>query len=194
MSKVNKQNHFFWLTAALVGMLLAGAFTTEFPESFAFSILEFSSIGLLLLSLIGLREDRPWRIRLLILIGIMALATVTRDVTDFQYSKYLADRPCRSQYHHWLDCLVSDPGVHLGHPVYVSHSIVPGGHQGGGAGKLDSFPVHHDLFQFRYANDPWLRGYESCYHSSRSPGDPGSGDGNVLLCHRSSQPDRCSQE
>jgi len=89
MSKVNKQNRFFWLTAALVGMLLAGAFTTEFPESFAFSILEFSSIGLLLLSLIGLREDRPWRIRLLILIGIMALATVTRDVTDFQYSKYL---------------------------------------------------------------------------------------------------------
>jgi voltage-gated potassium channel len=89
LKKVNPQNHFFWLTAALAGMLITGAFTREFPESFAFTILEYSSTFLLLLSLIGLREDRSWRIGLLILIGIMALATFTRDITDFQYSKYV---------------------------------------------------------------------------------------------------------
>ena len=89
MKHVIRRNHFFWLTAALVGMLLTGAFTAEFPESFAFTILEYSSIFLLLLSLIGLREDRSWRIGLLSLIGLMALATFTRDLNDFQFSKYV---------------------------------------------------------------------------------------------------------
>jgi voltage-gated potassium channel Kch len=89
MKHVIRRNHFFWLTAALVGMLLTGAFTAEFPESFAFTILEYSSIFLLLLSLIGLRENRSWRIGLLSLIGIMALATFTRDINDFHYSKYV---------------------------------------------------------------------------------------------------------
>ncbi len=89
MKKVNRQNHFIWLTAALVGMLLTGAFTTEFPENLSFSILEYSSITLLLLSLIGLREDRPRRIGLLILIGIMALASITRDVTNYQHFNFV---------------------------------------------------------------------------------------------------------
>jgi len=89
MKKLIRKNHFFWLTAALVGMLLTGAFTTEFPESFSFSILEYSSIILILLSLIGLREDRSWRIGLLILIGVMVLATITREVTDYQNFKFV---------------------------------------------------------------------------------------------------------
>ena len=89
MKHVIRRNHFFWLTAALVGMLLTGAFNAEFPESFAFRILEYSSIFLLLLSLIGLRENRSWRIRLLVLIGLMALATFTREINDFHYSKYV---------------------------------------------------------------------------------------------------------
>jgi voltage-gated potassium channel Kch len=84
MKKLIRKNHFFWLTAALVGMLLTGAFTSEFPESVSFSILEYSSIILLLLSLISLREDRPWRKGLLILIGIMVLATIARNVSDYQ--------------------------------------------------------------------------------------------------------------
>jgi voltage-gated potassium channel Kch len=83
MKKIIRKNHFFWLTAALVGM------TTEFPESFSFSILEFSSIILLLLSLTGLRDDRSWRIGLLILIGLMVLATIAREVTDYQNFKFI---------------------------------------------------------------------------------------------------------
>ena len=89
MKKLIRKNHFFWLTAALIGMLLTGAFTTEFPESASFSILEYSSIILLLLSLISLREDRSWRTRLLILIGIMVLATIAREVTDYQNFKFV---------------------------------------------------------------------------------------------------------
>jgi voltage-gated potassium channel Kch len=84
MKHVIRKNHFYWLTSALVGMLLTGAINSEFPESFAFSILEYSSIFLLLVSLIGLREDRSWRIGLLILIAIMALASIARYVTDYQ--------------------------------------------------------------------------------------------------------------
>jgi len=84
MKNLIRKNHFFWLTAALVGMLLTGAFTSEFPESVSFWILEYSSIILLLLSLIGLREDRPWRKGLLILIGIMVLATIARNVSGYQ--------------------------------------------------------------------------------------------------------------
>ncbi len=89
MKPLIRKNHFYWLTTALVGMLLTGAFTSEFPESLAFSILEYSSIILLLLSLIGLREDRPLRIRLLILIAIMALASITRYATDYQYFNFV---------------------------------------------------------------------------------------------------------
>jgi len=89
VKKVNPQNHFFWLTAALIGMLLTGAFTAEFPESLAFSILEYSSIALLLLSLTDLREDRSWRKGLLILIGFMVLASITRYVTDYQHFSFV---------------------------------------------------------------------------------------------------------
>ncbi len=89
MKKVIRQNHFFWLTAALVGMLLTGAFSTEFPEKFAFKILEYSSIILLLMSLIGLRDDRSWRTGLLSLIGLMVLASVTRDLTEYQHFEFV---------------------------------------------------------------------------------------------------------
>ena len=53
MKNLDGKNHFIWLTAALVGMMITGAVTTEFPESSAFQTLEHSSIVLLLLSLIG---------------------------------------------------------------------------------------------------------------------------------------------
>ena len=88
MKHLDRKNHFIWLTAALIGMLITGAITTEFPESFAFQILEYSSITLILLSLIGLRQDRNWRIGLLVLIGIMGLAIIIREITEFQYFKY----------------------------------------------------------------------------------------------------------
>jgi len=89
MKQVNKENHFIWLTAALVAMLIAGALTAEFPESYAFSILEFSSIVLLLLALKSLREDRNWRTRLLILIGLMLMAAIARSVAGFQHFQFL---------------------------------------------------------------------------------------------------------
>jgi voltage-gated potassium channel Kch len=89
MKHVIRKNHFYWLTTALVGMLLTGAFTSEFPESVAFSILEYSSIALLLLSLIDLREDRSWRMGILILFAIMALASFIRYVTDYQHFHFV---------------------------------------------------------------------------------------------------------
>ncbi len=89
MIKVNRHNHFIWLTVALVGMLIAGALTSEFPERFTFSILQYSNIALLLLALVDIREDRPWRTGLLILIGIMALASIARDVTEYPYLEYV---------------------------------------------------------------------------------------------------------
>ncbi len=89
MQEAKNKNHFIWLTVALIGMLITGAVTTEFPESFSFQILEYSSISLLFLSLIGIWKDRNWRISLLILIGIMLLSTVLRGITDLQYFRYI---------------------------------------------------------------------------------------------------------
>lgn len=89
MNQVNKQNHFIWLTAALVAMLITGALTTEFPESHSFSILEFSSVGLLLLALKSLRADPTWRTRLMILIGLMLMAAIARSVAGFQHFQFL---------------------------------------------------------------------------------------------------------
>ena len=89
MKQVNKQNHFIWLTVALVAMLITGALSTEFPESYAFSILEFSSVALLLLALKSLRVDPNWRMRLLILIGLMLMAAIARSVAGFQHFQFL---------------------------------------------------------------------------------------------------------
>ena len=89
MNQVNKQNHFIWLTVALVAMLITGALSTEFPESYAFSILEFSSVALLLLALKSLRVDPNWRMRLLILIGLMLMAAIARSVAGFQHFQFL---------------------------------------------------------------------------------------------------------
>lgn len=89
MKNLDGKNHFIWLTAALVGIMITGAVTTEFPESSAFQALEYSSIVLLLLSLIGLRQFRPWRIGLLILIVLMVVATTTRNLIDLQHFKYI---------------------------------------------------------------------------------------------------------
>lgn len=89
MKHLDGKNQFIWLTGALVGMMITGAITTEFPESFAFQTMEYSSIVLLLLSLIGLGQDRPRRFGLLILIVLMVLATITRNLFDYQHFKYI---------------------------------------------------------------------------------------------------------
>jgi voltage-gated potassium channel Kch len=89
MTQANRKNNFIWLTAALVAMLLARGFTSEFPESFAFTILEYSSIVLMLVALRSLQGHRVWFTVLMILIGIMLLSSITRDVSGFQYFSFI---------------------------------------------------------------------------------------------------------
>ena len=89
MTKAHRKNNFIWLTAALVGMLLAGGLTSEFPEKLAFTILEYSSVVLLLVALRSLQGHRHWLTILIILIGFMLLSSITRDVTGFQYFSFI---------------------------------------------------------------------------------------------------------
>lgn len=89
MKEAHRKNNFIWLTAALIGMLLTGGLTTEFPESLSFSILQYSSVVFMLVALRSLQGNRHWLTILMILIGIMLVSSITRDVTGFQYFMFV---------------------------------------------------------------------------------------------------------
>jgi len=88
MPKRTGHRNFIWLTLALVGMLLAGAFTREIPDRFSLQVLEYSSIILMLLSLRSLSRDRGWVVRLIILIGVTLLVVVAKGAIDNQYFEF----------------------------------------------------------------------------------------------------------
>lgn len=51
MIRRTERNNFIWLTRSLIGMLVAGAFTDQYPHFKAMPVLEFSSVALLLVAL-----------------------------------------------------------------------------------------------------------------------------------------------
>ena len=73
-----RQNHFIWLTLALVATFLAGALTEEFPNVFALNIIEFANVTFLLIALLSLREEGSWLRGLLFLITCMLILLVVR--------------------------------------------------------------------------------------------------------------------
>lgn len=88
MAEKTGNRNFTWLTLALIGMLLTGAFTRELPDAPTLQILEYSSIILMLLSLRSLSENRDWLIRLTTLIGITLLLIVAKKAFDFHYFEF----------------------------------------------------------------------------------------------------------
>ena len=55
-----KKNHFIWLTFALIGLMLTGAFSRGLPGNLTLQLIEYTSVILLLLSLLSLKTERYW--------------------------------------------------------------------------------------------------------------------------------------
>ena len=88
MPETKGNRNFIWLTLALVGMLLTGAFAREIPNRFSLQILEYTSIAVMLVSLRSLRRDGRWLARWVILIGITLLVVITKGATDNYYFEF----------------------------------------------------------------------------------------------------------
>lgn len=83
-----KNNHFIWLAIAMVGMMLASAFSRDIPDSLTLRLFEYSSLALLLLSLLSLKSDRKWGKVLMTILGVMVAVVVVRGVTEVAYFDY----------------------------------------------------------------------------------------------------------
>ncbi|MBT8070083.1 MAG: two pore domain potassium channel family protein [Gammaproteobacteria bacterium] len=88
MKQIHEKNNFIWLTLALVGLLLTGALSREVPDNLALRMIEYSSIALLLLSLLSLKTNFAWIRRLAIIIGLLLMVAVVGDLSEFKAIKY----------------------------------------------------------------------------------------------------------
>jgi voltage-gated potassium channel len=83
-----KRNHFIWLTLALIGLMLTGAFSREVADNLTLQLIEYTSVSLLLLSLLSLKTDHYWGKGFLIIVGIMLAVVVVRGATEIGYFEY----------------------------------------------------------------------------------------------------------
>jgi len=83
-----KKNHFIWLTIALIGLMLTSAFSRGLPENLTLQLIEYTSVILLMLSLLSLKTDRLWGKGFLIIVGIMLTVVVVRGATEIGYFEY----------------------------------------------------------------------------------------------------------
>lgn len=88
MPIVHEKNNFIWLTVAMIGLMITGAVSGEIAETLTLQLVEFTSVALLLLSLLSLKTDRSWGKRFLVLIGIILTTVVVRNVTHIHYLEY----------------------------------------------------------------------------------------------------------
>jgi len=88
MSRLIKKNHFIWLTMALIGLMLSSAFARSLPENLTLNLIEYSSVILLMLSLLSLKTDHLWGKGFLIIVGIMLTVVVVRGATEIGYFEY----------------------------------------------------------------------------------------------------------
>ena len=89
MSGLNRKNNFFWLTIAMIGFLVTGAFSRDLPSSMAVEIFQVCSVVLLLVSLFSLKAQRNWTRYLVVVVGLMVLMAVIRGATGTQQFEYL---------------------------------------------------------------------------------------------------------
>ena len=84
-----ERSNFIWLTVALLGMMIAGGIAEDLPDNWAVRTLEWTSIGMMLISLMSLRTHRRWAKRIVVLTGFMLIFVVARDVTKNSYIEYV---------------------------------------------------------------------------------------------------------
>lgn len=89
MPRVLEHTHFYWLTVALVGMLVAGALSREAPDSLTLTLIEYSSVFMLLLSLLSLTAERKWARWFFLVVGSMLAAVLGRGLTKYGVFEYV---------------------------------------------------------------------------------------------------------
>jgi len=88
MAEWFKKNRFIWLTAAMIGLMITGAFSRDIPANMTLELIEYTSLVLLMLSLASLSRDRKWVKGFMLIIGVMLAAVVARGVTEIGYFEY----------------------------------------------------------------------------------------------------------
>jgi voltage-gated potassium channel len=88
MPRIHEKNNFTWLTIALIGLLLTGALSREVSVNLTLLVIEYSSIALLLLSLLSLRRNFAWVRGLAVIIGLLLTAVVLGGITEYELIKY----------------------------------------------------------------------------------------------------------
>ncbi len=88
MPRIHKKNNFTWLTIALIGLLLTGALSRDVPANLTLQVIEYSSIALLLLSLLSLKRNIAWVRWLAIIVGLLLAIVVLGSVTEHDLIKY----------------------------------------------------------------------------------------------------------
>lgn len=85
MPRLHDKNNFIWLTFALIGLLIVGAWSRDAPDSLTVVITEFTVVGLLMFSLLSLRSRSHWTRGLLAITGLMLIMSVTGDTTGLYH-------------------------------------------------------------------------------------------------------------
>ncbi|NCF62054.1 MAG: two pore domain potassium channel family protein [Gammaproteobacteria bacterium] len=88
MPKPFKENHFIWLTLALIGLLISGAISREISNNLTLQLFELSSIALLMISLLSFKTSHIWIKGFVIIVAIMLATVVVRSATKIPAFEY----------------------------------------------------------------------------------------------------------
>jgi len=83
-----RDHNFIWLTVALFGLMLGGAFSRALPDSITLRIFEIGSVALLLLALMSLKTSRTGIKRFVLIIGIMLSLVVAQEFSNSLLFEY----------------------------------------------------------------------------------------------------------
>lgn len=83
-----KENHFIWLTVALIGLMITGAWSRDISDNLTLILIEYTSLALLVMSLLSLKTERVWFKGFLIILAFMLAAVVVRGYTEIEYFEY----------------------------------------------------------------------------------------------------------
>lgn len=85
MARLHDKNNFIWLTFALIGLLVVGAWSRDAPDSLTAMLIEFTVTGLLMFSLMSLRSRSHWTRWLIAIIGLMLIMSISGDATGLYH-------------------------------------------------------------------------------------------------------------
>ena len=88
MPRAFKENHFIWLTLALVGLLVSGAVSQEISSNLTLQLIEFTSVALLMLSLLSFKSSHKWIKTFVVIVAIMLVTVVVRGATKILTFEY----------------------------------------------------------------------------------------------------------